>query len=54
MPRVIKYQESKAERKREREKIGRLSDQRVTQNTKDRYQVALEQVANFAGVSVSP
>ena len=51
MPRVIKYQESKAERKREREKIGRLSDQRVTQNTKDRYQVALEQVANFAGVS---
>ena len=52
MTRTIKYQESKAERKREREKIGRLRDQRITPGTKDRYEAALQQVAAFAGVSV--
>ena len=52
MTRTIRYQESKAERKREREKIGRLRDQRITPGTKDRYEAALQQVAAFAGVSV--
>jgi hypothetical protein len=52
MTRTIRYQESKAERKREREKIGRLRDQRITPGTKDRYEAALQQVAVFAGVSV--
>jgi hypothetical protein len=52
MTRTIRYQESKAERKREQEKIGRLRDQRITPGTKDRYEAALQQVAVFAGVSV--
>ena len=30
MPKAIRYHETKAERKREREKIGRLRDQRIT------------------------
>ena len=51
MPKQIKYMDSKAERKRERQRIGRLSDQRVTQGTKERYQHSLKEVAEFAGVS---
>lgn len=52
MPKAIKYHETKAERKKEREKIGRLRDQRITSATKDRYEAALHQVAAFAGVSI--
>ena len=51
MPKQIKYMDSKAERKRERQRIGRLSVQRVTQGTKERYQHSLKEVAEFAGVS---
>eukprot|EP00435_Cladocopium_sp_Y103_P061594 s1327_g23.t1 len=38
-------------RRLERQKLGRLSEQRVSQNTKARYQVALQGAASYAGTT---
>ena len=51
MPRTIKQMDSKAERRRERQKLGKLSEQRITGSTKERYEIALAAAAHFAHVS---
>ena len=51
MSKKIRYMDSKAERKRERQKIGALSAQRVSKQTNERYKVSLHAVATFAGMS---
>eukprot|EP00435_Cladocopium_sp_Y103_P043342 s1615_g12.t1 len=51
MPRVIPHKETKAERRRERQKIGRLSDQKVSPGTKERYATTLRSVASSLNLS---
>ncbi|CAK9045396.1 unnamed protein product [Durusdinium trenchii] len=50
--RAIKRRETKEDRKAERQKIGKLSNQRVSANTLERYAVALFNLANVVGVAV--
>lgn len=51
MPRTIKYQATKAERRLERQRIGRLDEQRISPLTADRYEQSLRDVAGFVGCS---
>jgi hypothetical protein len=51
MPQQIKYKETKAERKAERQKLGRLEDQRVSPGTTARYQRSLDELCEFAHAS---
>ena len=51
MGRTIQHKETKAERKLERQKIGRLSDQRISPCTKQRYEQSLKEVASYMNLS---
>ena len=52
MSKVINWQDTKAERRRERQKIGRLSDQKISPTTKQRYEQSLKDLAAFQNVTV--
>eukprot|EP00438_Fugacium_kawagutii_P016522 Skav222460 [mRNA] locus=scaffold3319:167084:173482:+ [translate_table: standard] len=51
MPRIIRYQETKEMRRRERQQIGRLQDQQVSQTTVQRYMNSMQDFVAFAGFS---
>ena len=51
MAKVIPHRESKAEGKKERQKIGRLGDQKISPCTKERYAHSLREVANYVNLS---
>eukprot|EP00435_Cladocopium_sp_Y103_P045195 s780_g12.t3 len=51
MSRLIQWKESKAERRLERAKLGRLSDQRISHSTRARYEQSLKEVAEFVNLS---
>eukprot|EP00438_Fugacium_kawagutii_P035840 Skav200292 [mRNA] locus=scaffold2127:400532:404444:+ [translate_table: standard] len=52
MSRSIRQMATKAERKQERQKIGRLGELKVSPNTLARYEASLREVATFARLSV--
>ena len=53
MRRTIQFRETKAERKAERQKIGKLEDQRTSPGTSARYQRALDELCEFSKASQS-
>ena len=51
MSKVIPHRVTKAERKKERQKIGRLGDQKISPCTRERYHHSLKEVAKYANLS---
>ena len=51
MAKVIPHRETKAERKKERQKIGRLGDQKISPCTRERYHHSLKEVAKYVNLS---
>eukprot|EP00438_Fugacium_kawagutii_P012526 Skav208186 [mRNA] locus=scaffold2530:390214:391218:+ [translate_table: standard] len=52
MPKAVEWRETKAERKEQRRKIGRLGDQKVSPLTLQRYTGALRDLGRFAGLTI--
>ena len=53
MSKRVQWKDSKAERKAERQKVGRLEDQRISPATANRYRDSLKEVAEFAGLQTA-
>ena len=53
MPPKIKQMNTKEERRTERQKIGKLTEQQVSQSTKGRYQEALKDLESFTKIPLS-
>ena len=47
MGKTIVHKETQAERKQERQKIGRLSDQKISPCTKQRYEQSLQEIDQY-------